>query len=221
MRIPGTVPLGGLIHPKDSAQVSVRKDLKGQINGPLISPTFLQERIHDLAVAICRDAKNEKANEIQVVVVLKGAAPFANMLCQEIYRCGGPPVRINYIKASSYAKSLESSGEVKIEGHLPYIRHKDVIIVDDIVDTGLTLAKLKKYFLKERRAASVRICALLDKKARRLPRLRKGLKIDYIGFNIPNMFVAGYGIDCAEKFREIPYVVAVNEGYFGKKKGRK
>lgn len=210
------VPVKGLVHTKDARELSRRGDLRGKISRILISSSFLQQRTHKLAEEIIRDAKKEKAGEIQVVVVLKGAAAFANMLCQEIYRCGGPPVKFNYIKASSYSNRLESSGEVKIEGHLPFVRHKDMLIVEDIVDTGLTLAKLKKYLLEERRAASVKICALLDKRARRLPHLRKGLHIDYVGFRIPDMFVAGYGIDCAEHFRELPYIVAVNEGYFRK-----
>ncbi len=210
------VPVKGLVHPKDAKELSARGDLQGKISGILISSTFLQNRIHDLAGEIIRDAKKEKAEEIQVIVVLKGAAAFANMLCQEIYRRGGPPVKFNYIKASSYSNRLESSGEVKIEGHLPFVRHKDVLIVEDIVDTGLTLARLKKYLLDERRASSVKICSLLDKRARRLPHLRKGLHIDYVGFRIPDMFVAGYGIDCAERFRELPYIVAVNERYFRK-----
>lgn len=215
------VPVKGLVHTRDSRELTIRKDLKDQISHVLISSTFLYERIHRLAEEVIRDAKKEKAREIEVVVVLKGAAPFANILCQEIYKCGGPPVKINYIKASSYAAGLESSGEVKIDGSLPFVRHKDILIVDDIVDTGLTLSRLKKYLINERRASSVKICALLDKTARRLPALRKSLSIDYVGFSVPDMFVAGYGIDCAERFRELPYIVAVNEGYFrkaGKKK---
>lgn len=210
------VPLKGLIHAKDSKDLVIRKDLRNKISRVLISPTFLKERIHELAGDIIRDTKKSGAQDLQVVVVLKGAAAFANMLCQEIYRRGGPPVSFNYIKASSYSNKLTSSGEVKIEGHLPFVRHKDILIVEDIVDTGLTLSKLKKYLLDERRASSVKICALLDKKARRLPALRKGLHIDYVGFKIPDMFVAGYGIDCAERFRELPYVVAVNEAFFRK-----
>ena len=214
-----TVPLKGLIHSKDSGELTIREDLRGKISRVLISPTVLREKIHDLAEGIIRDSKKSGAREIQVIVVLKGAAPFANMLGQEIYRCGGPPVKFNYIKASSYSSGLVSSGEVKIEGHIPFVRHKDVLIVEDIVDTGLTLSRLKKYLSAERRASSVKICALLDKSARRLPSLRKSLRIDYVGFKIPDMFVAGYGIDCAEHFRELPYIVAVNEDYF--RKGRK
>ena len=210
------VPVKGLVKPRDARDLSGRDALKGKISRILISSDYIHNRTRALAERIIRDAKKEKANEIQVVVVLKGATAFANMLCQEIYKRGGPPVRINYIKASSYSNRLESSGDVRIEGHLPYVRHKDVLIVEDIVDTGRTLAKLKRYLLDERRASSVKICALLDKNARRLPHLRKGLHIDYVGFEIPDMFVAGYGIDCAEHFRELPYVVAVNEGYFRK-----
>lgn len=216
-----TVPVKGLVHANDSGEAAIRQDLRDQISHVLISSTFLQKRIHELAAEVIRDAKKKKAGQIEVVVVLKGAAPFANMLCQEIYKCGGPPVRINYIKTSSYDDGLESSGEVKIDGHLPYVRHKDILIIDDIVDTGLTLSKLKDHLIRERRASSVKICVLLDKKARRLGSLRKTLNIDYTGFRVPDMFVAGYGIDCAERFRELPYIVAVNEGYFrkaGKKK---
>ncbi len=215
------VPSGGLVHERDKKEMVIRKDLKKEISHVLISSTYLHERIRGLAEEIIRDARRKKAKELQVVIVLKGAAGFANILAQDIFKAGGPPIRFNYIKVSSYGKDVVSSGHVRIAGQLPYVRDKDILIVDDIVDTGLTLAKLKSYLLDERGASSVKICALLDKRARRLPELRRKLRIDYVGFRVPDMFVAGYGIDCAEHLRELPYIVAVNEEYFRKKQAKK
>ena len=128
----------------------------------------------------------------------------------EIFICGGPAIRFNFIRAASYGHGTTSSGDVKIEGHLPKIKNCHILIIEDIVDTGLTLSRLKTFLRHERGAASVRFCALLNKPERRLPKLRKSLNIDYTGFCIPNLFVVGMGLDCAERFRELPFVAVVN-----------
>jgi hypoxanthine phosphoribosyltransferase len=206
---PKTIPSQGLIHPADARERRLRQDLRGRLARVLISSTAIREQVRCLARAIVRDARREQATELQLVVVLKGAAAFGSMLAQEIFGCGGPPVRLNFIRASSYGQGTTSSGEVKIEGHLPRIRGQNVLIVEDIVDTGLTLSRLQTYLRRERGAASVRIGVLLNKPDRRLPELRKRLKVDYIGFNIPDLFVVGLGLDCAEQFRELPFVAVV------------
>lgn len=215
------IPQKGLVHTLDAGEVKLRKDLKDQISHVLISSTHIHERIRGLADEIIKDAKRDKAKELQIIIVLKGATTFANMLCQEIFKGGGPHVKFNYIKASSYGSGIVSTGNVRITGQIPYVRGKDILIVEDMVDTGLTLMKLKSYLFDERGASTVKICTLLDKRVRRIPELRKRLKIDYIGFKVPDLFVAGYGIDCAERFRELPFIVAVNEDYFKKKKKKK
>ncbi|MFH1664839.1 MAG: hypoxanthine phosphoribosyltransferase [Candidatus Omnitrophota bacterium] len=216
-----TIPPEGRVHAHDRGEQKIRKDLRGQISHVLISSTYLQERIRSLAKDIIRDFSDKKTGALQIVVVLKGATTFANMLAQEIFKSGGPSVRFNYIKASSYGNDIASSGHVRISGQLPYVRGKDILIVEDIIDTGQTLDRLKEYLLEERGASSVKICALLDKRARRRPELRRKLHVDYTGFKVPDMFIAGYGIDCAEHFRELPYIVAVNERYFAKGRGKK
>ncbi len=215
------IPSEGLVHDRDKGQLGIRADLKEKISHVLISSTYIKKRIKDLSAEIVKDAKLNKAHELQIVIVLKGATAFANDLAQEIFKRKGPAVRFNYIKASSYGEDLSSSGTVSISGQMPYVKNKNLLIVEDIVDTGKTLAELRKYLIKERGASSVKICAFLDKRARRLPGLKKDLHIDYVGFKVPNIFVAGYGIDCAEEFRELPYIVAVKEDYFKAKKKRK
>jgi hypoxanthine phosphoribosyltransferase len=211
----------GLVHKQDKDELKIRKNLRDKISHVLISSTHIKKRIHEMAGAIIADARARKSRELQIVIVLKGATAFANALAQEIFRAGGPPVRFNYIKTSSYGDETVSSGHVKIEGQIPYVKGRNILVVDDIVDTGLTLSKLKDYLLEERGASSVKICAFLNKEARRLPELRRKLHLDYVGFKVPDMFVAGYGIDCAEHFRELPYIVAVNERYFRKTKKKR
>ncbi|MCF7853675.1 MAG: hypoxanthine phosphoribosyltransferase [Candidatus Pacebacteria bacterium] len=211
------VPETGLIHDEDTGEASFRADLQPQISRLLISSTVIAERVMGLAGDIIADVRRDSSKALQLVIVLKGATVFANALAQAIFRRNGPPIRFNYIKTSSYGRDLSSSGHVDIMGQLPYVRGRDLLIVEDIVDTGLTLHELRRYLRDERKAASVSICTLLDKPTRRLPELRQTLKLDYVGFNVPDVFVAGYGIDCAEHLRELPFIVSVNEAFFAQK----
>ena len=111
------------------------------------------------------------------------------------------------MKVSSYGKEKESSGEIKIEKDLGIeIKNKNVIIVEDIIDTGLTMNSLKKYLLA-RKPKSLKICTLLDKKERR----KIQIDADYIGFEIPNKFVLGYGLDYEEYYRNLPYIAYCEE----------
>lgn len=207
----------GIVYSCDKKEKKIRKDLKAQISKVLISSTCINNRISTLARQIALDAKKNKVNEIEAVVVLKGAAAFANKLGQEIYKNDGPSINFNYIQASSYASGMTSSGKVNIKGIIGPVKNKSVLIVEDIIDTGLTMQKLKEHIEKKLGASSVKVCSLLNKSARRLPRLKDVVMIDYLGFDVPDLFLAGFGIDCAEKFRELPYIVAVNEKYFRKK----
>jgi hypoxanthine phosphoribosyltransferase len=209
----------GLIYTCDKKQGKIRKDLKGRISKVLISSTCINKRISTLAKQITADSRKNKIKELEAVVVLKGAAAFASKLGQEIYKSGGPAMNFNYIQASSYGTGTVSSGKVSIKGRISPVRHKPVLIVEDIIDTGLTMKKLKNHIEKDLGASSVKICSLLNKPDRRLPSLRKNFKIDYTGFDVPDVFVAGFGIDCSGKFRELPYIVAVKEKSF-KNKGK-
>ena len=201
----------GIVYSCDRKQKKIRKDLKDQISKVLISSTCINNRISILAKQISMDAKKNKIGEIEAVVVLKGATAFANKLGQEIYKNNGPAINFNYIQASSYGSKMTSSGNVDIKGSISSVRKKSVLIIEDIIDTGLTIQKLKDHIEKKLGASSVKVCSLLNKPARRLPTLKDIVTIDYLGFDVPDIFLAGYGLDCSEKFRELPYIVAISE----------
>ncbi len=182
--------------------------LEHMVERLLISRGCLAKRIRALAKKVVFDYRQAKA--IQAIVILKGAAMFSADLIRAIYDLKGPPIEIDYIRASSYKDEAESSGRVEITGGLSDdIRGKDILILEDIADTGLTLNNLKTYLLREKRVKSVRICALLDKPSRR----KQPIEIDYIGFEVPNYFVAGYGTDYAENFRNLPFVITLKPSF--------
>jgi hypoxanthine phosphoribosyltransferase len=137
-----------------------------------------------------------------LVCVLKGAFVFAADLARAI----NLPLRIEFLGVRSYGDGNRSSGVVQITQDLAHpIEHDDVLIVEDIVDTGLTLAHLTE-LMRTRRPASVRICALLYKPARK----RVDVVIDYLGFTVEDHFVVGYGLDIAEHYRNLPYIGVVD-----------
>ncbi|OPL09390.1 MAG: hypoxanthine phosphoribosyltransferase [delta proteobacterium ML8_F1] len=164
----------------------------------LFTEEELKAKVKELAQRINRDYTGKK---LVLIGVLKGASVFLSDLMRQIEI----PLEIDFIAVSSYGNSALSSGVVRILKDLDRdIDHKDVILVEDIVDTGLTLNYLLKNF-KDRKASSVRICTLLDKPERR----KADIEIDYVGFQIPDEFIVGYGIDYAEKYRNLPYVAAL------------
>jgi len=166
---------------------------------PLISAQQIQQRIRELAAEIRRDYADKRP---VLVGVLKGAFMFLADLVREL----GFPVECDFIKISSYGQNTESSGRItlQLDTTIP-LAGRHVLVVEDIVDTGLTTAWLMEH-LRRKSPASLRVCALLDKPARR----QVEVNIDYVGFRIPNRFVVGYGIDCAEAFRELDYIGYVN-----------
>ena len=162
----------------------------------LISKEELDKRIQEIANQITEDYKNQ---EVIIVCILTGAVYFATDLTKYIKN---DTLKIEFMKVSSYGNSKESTGEVKIKKDLENsISGKNVIIVEDIIDTGLTMKTLKKYLL-EKKPASLKICTLLDKKERR----KVEMEADYVGFDIPNKFVLGYGLDYEEYYRNLPYI---------------
>lgn len=162
----------------------------------LISKEELDKRIQKIANQITEDYKNQ---EVIIVCILTGAVYFATDLTKYIKN---DTLKIEFMKVSSYGNSKESTGEVKIKKDLENsISGKNVIIVEDIIDTGLTMKTLKKYLL-EKNPASLKICTLLDKKERR----KVEIEADYVGFEIPNKFVLGYGLDYEEYYRNLPYI---------------
>jgi hypoxanthine phosphoribosyltransferase len=206
---PKKVGKDGLVYECDKKQSKIRPDLRGDLKNVLISPTCIRNRISALARQIVKDAARDEIDQLEAVVVLKGAAVFAGRLAQEIHKAGGPPVKFNYISASSYGKGMSSSGTVSIKDETGDLQGKEVLIIEDIVDTGNTVKKLRDFFEKHKNPSEVKLCSLLDKPSRRRKDLREKIHIDYSGFTVPDVFVAGYGIDCAGKFRELPYIAAV------------
>ena len=168
----------------------------------LIDEKRLDERITEIANQI----NNEYAGkEITLICILKGSVFFTVDLAKKI----NGDVKLEFIRVSSYeGASTESSGEIKMKLDLKdSIQGKDVIVIEDIIDTGRTLSYLIEY-LKMKKPNSVKLCALLDKKERRICEVH----VDYTGFEIPDEFVVGYGLDVDEKYRNLPYI-----GYFEKK----
>lgn len=177
----------------------IRKDKMTDHISVLIPEEQVEARIRELAAEISRDYKGR---EIRMVGILKGASFFMCELAKRIT----VPVSIDFMQVSSYGGKTESTGTVKIRKDLDEsIEGLDVIIVEDIIDSGRTLAFLGE-FLKSKGAKSIRYCTLLDKPERRVV----DLKADYSGFEIPNKFVVGYGMDYDQKYRNLPYIGVID-----------
>jgi hypoxanthine phosphoribosyltransferase len=171
-------------------------DLRADIGEILLTEAQIQARLSELGAQISSDYDGRA---LTLVSVLKGSLPFMADLMRSIDR----PLRIDLMEVSSYGgATTESSGLVRILKDLSSsIEGEDVLIVEDIIDTGLTLNYLVRY-LRGKKPASLRICTLLDKPARRLVEI----DVDYIGFTIPDQFVVGYGLDYGELYRNLRFV---------------
>src|SRR6266568_4885573 len=171
-------------------------DLEADIGEVLLTEAQIQGRIAELGAQISADFAGRP---ITLVSVLKGSLPFMADLMRQLTI----PIRIDLMEVSSYGgASTESSGLVRILKDLSAsIEGDDVLIVEDIIDTGLTLNYLLRY-LRGKKPASLRICTLLDKPARRLVEI----PVDYTGFTIPDQFVVGYGLDYGELYRNLRFV---------------
>lgn len=165
----------------------------------LYSAEQIRNRVDELGAEIARDYAGL---DLVVIGILKGSCVFLADLIRHV----DLPLTIDFMAVSSYKDGTISSGDVEILKDLTNpIRDKDVIICEDIVDTGLTLFRLLE-ILDSRGANSIKIATLLDKPE---PRVKKDLKIDYCGFQIPNKFVVGYGLDAAGRYRNLPFIGAV------------
>ena len=161
----------------------------------LFSEEELKQRVKELGAQITADYKDK---EIVLITVLRGSYIFMADLSRAI----DLPCVIDFMSVSSYGKGTTSSGQVQITKDLSDdIAGKHVVVVEDILDSGNTLSYLLQ-ILEARKPASVRLCTLLDKPERRV----KDIQADYCGFTIPDAFVVGYGLDYAEKYRNLPYV---------------
>lgn len=161
----------------------------------LIDEETLQTKIGELAERITKDYEGK---ELIFICILKGSVVFTVDLAKKMNR----DVKFEFIRVSSYGDSTVSSGKVNMKLDLQdSIEGKDVLIIEDIIDTGRTLSYLRDY-LKEKKPASLKICTLLDKKERR----EFDIEPDYTAFYIPDKFVVGYGLDDKESYRNLPYV---------------
>ncbi len=166
-----------------------------EIIAPLITQEALSKRIAELATEIRGDVAGE---DLHLICVLKGAVFFLADLVRQMD--GG--VSIDFMALSSYGSGMTSSGEVRLIKDLDYgLEGRNVIIVEDIVDTGLTLHYLQE-ILRARNPKSLRTACLLSKPSRR----KIEVQVDYIGFTIEDKFVVGYGLDFAERFRHLPFI---------------
>jgi hypoxanthine phosphoribosyltransferase len=160
---------------------------------PLIRRTAIQKRVREVAKEITRDFRGER---VHLVGVLKGACIFLSDLAREI----DLETSLDFIAVSSYGANKESSGQVRVNKDLDSsIAGLNVILVEDILDTGLTVSYLKRILL-QRNPKVLKVAALLDKPSRRII---KSVQADYVGFAIPDEFVVGYGLDFAEKYRNL------------------
>lgn len=175
----------------------------------LISEQEITKRIEEIAKQINKDYKGK---EIILISILKGSILFTSELAKKL---NNPKVKIDFIRVSSYeGDATESTGKIDLILDLSEdITNKDIIIIEDIIDTGTTLSYLIEK-LNKRNPNSIKLCTLLDKPERR----KKEVKIDYIGFKIPNEFVVGYGLDANEYYRCLPYVGYLKEKKLTKRK---
>ena len=164
----------------------------------LLSEQEVDRRIQEIGEQISRDYEGR---QVHLICVLKGGSFFLCELAKRI----SVPVSLDFMSVSSYGGNTKSSGIVKIVKDLDEpLKGKDVIVVEDIVDSGRTLSYLLE-MLQSREPKSLRLCTLLDKPERRVV----DVKVDYTGFNIPDEFVVGYGLDYDQKYRNLPYIGVV------------
>lgn len=169
--------------------------MRDNIQEVLFTEEDLQKRVSEIADKINADYEGK---ELVLVGVLKGSVLFAADLIKKITI----PCEIDFMAVSSYGNSTESSGVVRILKDLDHsVENKHIILIEDIVDSGITLSYLLEY-LKARKASSIEIVSLLNKPARR----KADIDVKYIGFDVPDEFIVGYGIDYAEKYRNLPYI---------------
>ncbi|MDD3402316.1 MAG: hypoxanthine phosphoribosyltransferase [Hespellia sp.] len=164
----------------------------------LVPEEEVDRKVRELGAQI---SKEYEGKQVHLICVLKGGVFFMCELAKRIT----VPVTMDFMNVSSYGDATESSGVIRIAKDLDEtLEGKDVIVVEDIIDSGRTLSYLLDVLAK-RKPASMKLCTLLDKPDRRV----KEVKVDYVGFNIPDEFVVGYGLDYAQKYRNLPYIGVV------------
>lgn len=166
---------------------------------PLVNQEDIHKRVRDLGHQITADYEGK---DLFMIGILKGAYNFFSDLTRAVML----PVRIDFVIATSYGMATTTSGAVRIISDLTEnITGKDVLMVDDIIDSGITTDFMKKHLLSKR-PRSLKTCVLLDKKERR----KVAIEADYVGFSIPNKYVVGYGLDYQNKYRNLPYIAVLD-----------
>lgn len=168
--------------------------------GQLLSEEQIASRVREMGAEISRDLAG---HSIVVIGILKGAFVF----CADLLRSINLATEVDFMAVSSYGSATESSGVIRIVKDLDTpVEGRHVLLVEDIVDSGLTLQYLKEY-LAHQRPASLQVAVLLDKPSRR----KTAVDVDYVGFTIPDEFIVGYGIDYAEQYRHLPYIGLIGD----------
>jgi len=172
---------------------------------PKLKILFTKEEIEAAVKRLAAEIKEDYQSKYPLLIgVLKGSFMFMADLIRQL----DFPLEVEFIRASSYGRGRESSGKIKVAQSLRSpVKGRDVLVIEDIVDTGLTTGFLLDY-LRKKKPASLRLCALTDKPSRR----QAPVTIDYLGFTVPNKFLVGYGLDLDEKFRNLPDICFLEEG---------
>lgn len=174
--------------------------MKDIIKEVLVTEEDITSKVKELGKQITEDYKGK---DLLLIGILKGSVIFMSELAQNIEL----PVEMDFMAVSSYGKSSVSTGEVRIIKDLDFsVEDRNLLIIEDIIDTGYTLSYLIDN-LKKRGAKSIKVCTLLDKPDRR----KADIHVDYLGFIVPDEFIVGYGLDYAERYRNLPYVAALKE----------
>lgn len=182
--------------------------MERDIESILFTHEQLSAKVKEIGAQISRDYEGQ---DLLLISVLKGSIAFMADLMRSITI----PVSIDFMYISSYGSGTESHGDVKIIKDLDIsVAGRNVLIVEDILDSGVTLSKIIELF-ENRNAKSVRLCTILDKPERRNPNVN--IQLDYKGFTIPDAFVVGYGLDYNEKYRNLPYVGILKPEVYGGK----
>lgn len=172
----------------------------------LLTKEQIDERVKEMGKTLTEDYKGK---DLVVVILLKGAAWFATDLTRVI----DLPLRVDFMVASSYGNGTSTTGNVKVKLDLSEdIKGKDVLVIDDIIDSGVTFAAISD-MLRQYKPASLKTAALCDKAERRI----NGLEADYVGFKIPDEFVVGYGLDYAGDYRNLPYIGVLKPSVYARK----
>ncbi len=187
-----------------------------RIDGLLISAEMIQKRVRALARQISADYQGY--DKLMVVPVLKGSFVFASDLIREMHRAGISGLAVDFIKTSTYRNEVKSTLAEKREARIEFapqdISGRNLLVVEDIIDQCATMPVILEFLHKEN-ARSVKTCVLIEKNVSGTAgSAQKRFHCDYTGFRVPDRWIAGYGIDAGQDFRELPFIVVVNEAFY-------